>query len=427
VKVRLAYGMKGLVAEIPDHNLAKVLTMPDARPVKNTEADAAYALEHPIGSPPLSTLAAKSRSACVVICDVTRPVPNALLLPPILETLERCGIAPENVTILIATGLHRPTTTEEREFLVGPRITRSYRVIDHAARRLEDQKFLGSTCNRTPVYIDKAYCEADLKITTGFIEPHLMAGFSGGPKLIAPGCAGELTIKALHSPFFLEHPECREGSIDGNPLHHELLEIERMAGHDFLVNVSLNAGRAVTAIFAGGPRQAHAAGIAFVRTAVEVSVDKPVDIVVTTSAGFPLDLTFYQAIKGITAALPVVKEGGMIIIAAECAEGLGGSEFTEMATRFSDPESFVRAIAGRPVKVDQWQLEECAKAARKAVIELICPFVARKYAGRLFVKSATSVEAALHDGFRRFGPHATVAVIPDGPYVLARVHSPAAT
>lgn len=422
MKVRLAYGKKGLEIEVPDHNLLKVLTMPDARPVKSTEEEAARSLEDPIGSPPLSALAARSRSACVVICDVTRPVPNTLLLPPILDTLESNGISRNAITILVATGLHRPTGPQERESLVGSRIARSYRVIDHCARRLEDQEFLGITRNRTPVFVDKLYCEAELKITTGFIEPHLMAGFSGGPKLIAPGCAGELTIKALHSPFFLEHPECCEGSIDGNPLHHELLEIAGMAGHDFLMNVSLNAGREVTEIFSGEPREAHAAGIAFVREAAGASVNEPVDIVITTGAGFPLDLTYYQSIKGLTAALPIVKEGGMIIIAAECAEGLGGPEFSEMATGFSDPESLVRAIAGRPVIVDQWQLEECAKAARRAEVVLVSPAIAQKYAGKLFVETAASVEGALREGFRRFGTHATVAVIPDGPYVLAGVH-----
>ncbi len=191
------------------------------------------------------------------------------------------------------------------------------------------------------VHVDRRYWEADIKITTGFIEPHLMAGFSGGRKLIAPGCAGEMTIKALHSPLFLEDPRCREGCIEGNPLHQELLEIAGMAGHDFIVNVSLNAARRITGLFAGDPLAAHAAGVEFVRKSVRATIPAPADIVVTTSAGYPLDLTFYQAVKGMTAAMPVVRKGGLLIIAAECAEGLG-------QRRVHDDGHFLRY--GQPVR-----------------------------------------------------------------------------
>jgi nickel-dependent lactate racemase len=265
--------------------------------------------------------------------------------------------------------------------------------------------------------------DADLKITTGFIEPHLMAGFSGGRKMIAPGCAGELTIKALHSPQFLEDPECREGSIDKNPLHRELLEIAAMAGHDFIVNVALDEKHRVTGTFAGDPLQAHADGVRFVRSAVRATVPQPADIVITTSAGYPLDLTYYQAVKGMTAALPIVREGGMLVLAAECAEGLGSPEFTAMATKFSSQKEFVDTIMSNPVVIDQWQLEECAKAARKAEVVLVSPRVAREFGKRLFVQTSASIDEALARGFWKFGKDATVAVIPKGPYTLVDVES----
>jgi nickel-dependent lactate racemase len=248
-----------------------------------------------------------------------------------------------------------------------------------------------------------------------------MAGFSGGRKLIAPGCAGELTIKGLHSPRFLEDPRCREGSIEQNPLHQELLEIAQMTGHDFIVNVSLDSARRITGLFAGDPIAAHAAGVEFVRKTVRATVPAPADIVVTTSAGYPLDLTFYQAIKGMTAALPVLRRGGWLIIAAECAEGLGSPEFSTMATSFSTASQFIDTIMSNPVVIDQWQLEECAKAVRHAEVVLVSPAIHRKFGRKLFIRTAETVEQAMEEGMHSLGSDASVAVIPKGPYTLVEV------
>ncbi len=421
MRVHIAYGKNGLDIEVPDANLTKVLDQSGAPPLTDATGELFRQLEHPIGSPPLAALARRVSSACVVISDITRPVPNTLLLPPILETLEKSGILPANIEILIATGLHRPSTAEERRMLVGDAILARYTVTDHHARELQEQRFLGTTPHATPVLIDERYCRAGLKITTGFIEPHLMAGFSGGRKLVAPGCAGEETIKALHSPHFLEDAHCREGCIDGNPLHEELLRIAAMAGHDFIVNVSLNSRNTITGMFAGHPVIAHGDGVRHVRAAVNASLRAPVDIVVTSSAGFPLDLTYYQAVKGMTAALPIIREGGTLIVAAECTEGLGGREFSAMATSYDSAGTFVDAILKNPVAIDQWQLEECAKAARKAHIVIVADGIPRPLRERLFVDSAPNVESALHDAFARHGHGATVAVIPNGPYTLVGV------
>ena len=418
MKISLAFGRSGLTADIPDDRLAGVLTMRGAPPVESPEAALAASLAAPIGGPPLAELARGRRSACVVICDITRPVPNSLILPPILRTLEEEGIARDAITILIATGLHRPSTSGEREQLVGPEIAEKYRIVDHHAREQDEQQALGTTRNGTPVAIDRIYCEAELKITTGFIEPHLMAGFSGGRKLIAPGCAWDGTIKALHSPSFLENPECREGSIEENPLHHELLAIAELAGHDFIVNVSLDQEHRITGIFSGEPLAAHAKGITFVRSAVRGTIPEPADIVVTTAAGYPLDLTYYQAIKGMTAALPVVREGGTLILVAECAEGLGSPEFVEMATSFPSHEAFTERLRREPVVIDQWQLEECAKAARKAEVILVSPRVASEWGSSLFVTAVATLDEALSRGRKKQGEKARIAVIPHGPYTL---------
>ncbi len=421
MKIHLAFGREGMDIEIPDRNLLKVLTMPQTVPLPDPAGELERQLRRPLGGRPLAEIAQGAKSACIVICDITRPVPNTVLLPPILRTLEENQIHREDITILVATGLHRSSTPGELSLMVGERILDHYRVVDHHARVPEEQQYLGTTSRDTPVYIDRAYCESDLKLTTGFIEPHLMAGFSGGRKLVAPGCAGELTIKALHSPLFLENPACCEGSIDNNPLHYELVEIARKAGHDFIVNVSLDVNGVITGMFAGDPESAHAQGIAFVRNSVKAMAPRQADIVITTSAGYPLDLTYYQSVKGITAALPAVKKGGMLIVAAKCEEGLGSPEFTSMATAYRTVDAFVETIMANPVLIDQWQLEDCAKAARQADVVLVSPNIAARFGHDLFIRTAASVEEALEDGFGKFGSDASISVIPKGPYTLVGV------
>ena len=294
MNIYLSYGRDGLDVEIPENNLIGVLTFNASKPLEDATRAIESALWNPIGSSPLREIAPKATSACIVICDITRPVPNKLLLPPVLKILEERGIPGKNITILIATGLHRPSTPEELDLIVGRAIADTYAVVDHHAAVLEEQRYLCETRRGTPVYIDKRYVEAELKISVGFIEPHLMAGFSGGRKVVAIGCAGAETIKSLHSPRMLDDERCREGMIDENPLHDELVEISRMAGHDFMLDVALDAERKITGVFAGDPQKAHAAGVASVRQSVRAVVKEPADIVVTTCAGFPLDLTYNQ-------------------------------------------------------------------------------------------------------------------------------------
>ena len=285
MKVQIAYGKTGLEIEVPDRNLVKVLSMTPAAALSNPEVSITGVLDDPIGSAPLQELASRAQSACVVICDITRAVPNTLILKPVLVRLEAAGVPRENITILIATGLHRPSSEEELVHLVGKEICEQYRVVDHHARIQEEHRFLGTTARGTPVWIDRRYCDADLKITTASIEPHLMAGFSGGRKMVAPGCAGVETIKVLHSPAILEDPRCREGCLDGNPLHEEMLSIAKMVGHDFVVNVALDEKGRMTGIFAGDPERAHGVGVEHIRKSVKSTLKEPADIVITTAAG----------------------------------------------------------------------------------------------------------------------------------------------
>ena len=423
MKIRLAYGKEGLEVEVPEKNLVKILTMKSTPALADPLGAVKDSLLRPIGCSPLGEFARKAKNVCIVVCDFTRPVPNKLLLPPLLDLLEANGVQRQNITILVATGLHRPSTPAELDMMFGVDILRDYIVVDHRASILKEQRSLGWTRRNTPVYIDERYCAADLKITIGFIEPHLMAGFSGARKVVAIGCAGEETIKTLHSPAFLDDPLCCEGSIDRNPLHHELLEIAHMAGHDFTLDVALDANKVITGVFTGHPQIAHAAGIEAVRKSVGATLPEPADIVLTTCAGYPLDLTYYQAIKGMTAALPVLKKGGVLILAAECAEGLGSERFVSMATRFRTSKEFDDWIHNHPVEIDQWQLQECVKATERGDVVVVSGGIRPEQKEKLFVQAAVSVEEALEQALHKLGQHASIVVIPKGPYTLVNVNS----
>ena len=427
MRLDFAFGKTGLHLELPEGFEYRVLEARSALPLADQAGAVEEALDAPIGCAPLRDLASGKRTAAISVCDITRPAPNRLVLPPLLARLAGAGIPREGITILIATGLHRPATDAEIREIVGEEIASGYRVVNHDARSLSEHRHLGTTAAGTPVYVDERFVAADLHITLGFIEPHLMLGFSGGRKLIAPGLAAQETIKVLHSPKFMRDPRAVEGSIEHNPLHKELLEISEMAGHDFLVDAALAAGppgqRPVAGVFAGKPRLAHARGVEFVSRVMLETLDRPVDAVITTSAGYPLDLTFYQAIKGITAARHIVKPGGKILLLAECSEGAGAPEFRNMLAANPDGAKFMDRIAAAPVVVDQWQLEKLALVTGNCDVLYYVPGLPAEYHSSLWGTSygtAADAVAVLAAGLK---PGATIAVIPEGPYVLARAES----
>ncbi|HKM56844.1 MAG TPA: nickel-dependent lactate racemase, partial [Isosphaeraceae bacterium] len=240
--------------------------------------------------------------------------------------LHEAGITREQILILIATGLHRPSTSDEKREMLGDEIAQSYRVEDHHGTRMEEHTLVGTTQRGIPAWIDTRYVTAELKIATGLVEPHLMAGFSGGRKLICPGVAGIETVKCLHGPALLEHPRASCGILEDNPVHQETTQVARMAGCDFIVNVTIDSQKRVTKVVAGDMEQAFLSAVRFIEAIVRVPVAHPVEIVVTSSAGYPLDVTFYQSVKGLSGALPIVKEAGTIIMAASLSEGVGSPE-----------------------------------------------------------------------------------------------------
>ncbi len=424
MKLRVAFGKDGLDIDLPQGPRYTVLEARSASPLSDVSAALEVALDHPIGSPPLAELARGKKSAAISVCDITRPAPNAVTLPPILKRLESAGIGRENISILIATGLHRPATADEIGRILGTRIAAGYRVLNHDARNRAEQRFLGVTASGTPVYVDERFAEAEVHLTLGFIEQHLMLGFSGGRKLIAPGLASEDTIKVLHSPKFMREPRAIEGSVEENPLHAELLEIARMARHDFMLDVALTRTREIAGVFAGEPVAAHAAGVRFVREALLERLPAPVDAVITTAAGYPLDLTFYQAIKGITAAQHIVREGGRILLIAECAEGAGAAEFVDRLRQLTSYPDFLNRLATSPVTIDQWQLEKLALAGKRFEIHFYVPGLPANLAAGFGLRVHGSPEQAIAALTAGLNAGSSVAVIPEGPYVFAQVEQP---
>ncbi len=422
MNVRLKYGRDGLNVVIPDDVDTHVLSLNRVEPIRDAVGAVREAIASPIGTAPLREIARGRRDAAITISDITRPVPNATILPPILDALNDAGVPDDRVVIVVGTGLHRANTPEELRSMVGEEVMRRVRIVNHVARDESTLTYVGETSHGTPVWINRVFVEADLHIATSLIEPHLMAGFSGGRKAICPGMAGVKTMRIMHGPTMLGDERACEGMLDGNPFHIEATEIARMVGVDFIVNVSLDDARQITGVFAGDLEAAHAQGCSFVAQQSAAKLPRPADIVITSSAGYPLDLTFYQSVKAMTAALPAVKQGGTIIVASSCDEGVGSPEFTalmrettsvaDFRERLSDPNYFV---------IDQWQLQEMCKALDRAEIMYFSEGLDADTLRDLLVTPVDSVEHALDAALQCHGRDALVAVIPDGPYVLAGV------
>ena len=418
----MKYGRGEIGVDVPNPNLISVLASQEFPPIENPEQAILDALETPTDSPALSEMAKNRKSATIVISDITRPVPNKLILPPMLRIIEEQGVPREEIRILIATGIHRPNEGDELLEMVGSQIMENYQIVNHFSQKQETLINLGQTQNGTPVLINRLYVESDLKVISALIEPHLMAGYSGGRKAICPGLASIETMKIMHGPQILEHPKASVGILEGNPFHAEATEIALMAGVDFSLNVTINDRRQLTGVFAGDMVNAHLAGAKFAEKQTKATLPEPADVVIVSCAGYPLDTTFYQAIKGVLSAIEVVKEGGMVILVAECQEGIGSGPFTDLILKTKNLEQFVRNTYNpKNFVIDQWQLEELAKAIRKANVYFYSDKIPYEQQQKLFVNPLKSPNEGVEIALKKYGKDAKIVAIPDGPYTLAQV------
>lgn len=421
MNISLSYDRNGLCFEAPHDLETQVLHLNKWPPLEDETGAVRIALENPIGTAPLSVLARGQRTACIVISDVTRPVPNRKILAPMLEILEASGIARQNITILNATGLHRPNLGAELEEMVGAEIAANYRIENHVAKNQDEMTDVGEIefgdGQSARVALNSHYLNADLKITTGLIEPHLMAGYSGGRKLICPGIASAATILQFHAPPMIAHAKARAGVLPGNPVHAMSLAVAQKAGCDFICNVTLDEQRRITGVFAGDLELAHQAGIAHVDGQSKVSVI-PQKMVVTTAAGYPLDTTLYQCIKGMVGALPALQRGGTLIIACGLSQGIGSPEFTEMGLKLKSVDEFLELIARSPVQIDQWQWQELMLVLLHAgEVMIVSDGIDAQTLEKFLMTPMPSVESAIQKARRHHGRDAQLVVIPDGPYV----------
>jgi nickel-dependent lactate racemase len=421
MNIRLDYGRTGLDVKIPDQLRLSIVDPPKGRPIADPAAAIEQALATPIAAPPLAEIAKGRGAAVVVISDKTRPVPYGVVLPAILRTLEGAGVRRERIEILVATGLHRANSNDELIEMTSRELVEQYRFRNHVARDADEHVHLGHTRRGTEIWLDRGFVDAELKIVTGLIEPHLMAGYSGGRKAVAPGLAGVETMRSAHGPRMLED-NVGPGIIDGNPFHEDLLEIARLAKVDFMVDVSIDRARRLTGVYAGDIEQAHAAGVAAVERHVRFDLDALADVVITSAGGYPLDQTFYQSIKGLTAALNVVRRGGTIILAAALNEGVGSQDFQELLRSARSNDDFMAQITSPGFfRVDQWMVQHLCQVLRKAQVVVVSDGLSAEVVDGLMVRWAPSVEVAMREMLQRYGRQMHVAVVPQGPYVLATV------
>ena len=420
--IDISYGKGHLSVQLPDGARPSIIRKTSLPKIADSQAAIRHALDHPIDARPLKALAQGRRSACILICDITRPVPNHLFLRPMIEEMIAAGIPTERISVLVATGLHRPNEGAELAELVGdPWVLKTVRVENHFARNDADCLDLGPTptCG-IPVKINRRFLEADLKIATGLVEPHFMAGYSGGRKVVAPGIAHADTIRTFHSARFMEDPFASSCNLAGNPLHEEQLEIVGMIGEVYGLNTVIDEQRDLVHVTFGEIIQSHLAAVEFIRGVTEIRMPRQFNTIVTSAAGYPLDKTYYQTIKGMVTPVDILAPGGTLIIASECSEGIGSREFHEAQARLVDlgPDAFLQTLLRKLMAdVDEWQTELQLKPMRIGRVQLYTTGLSPEERRVTGVEIIDSVDEAIAQSVARSGD-SEVAIIPEGPYVV---------
>ncbi|OGA31953.1 MAG: hypothetical protein A3F75_09970 [Betaproteobacteria bacterium RIFCSPLOWO2_12_FULL_64_23] len=419
--IDLRYGKGTFGLELDPAWEVTVIRKPEMPLLADPVAAVRAALARPVGARPLAEEARGAKSACILVCDITRPVPNGLFLPLLVRQLLDAGIPAAGITILVATGLHRPNEGAELDELVGdPWVMRTVRVANHFARNDADHVDLGATSRGTPVKLDRRFVEADVRIATGLVEPHFMAGYSGGRKVIAPGVAHKDTITTFHSARFMADPRAANCVLEGNPLHEEQLEIMRKLGHALALNTVIDEHRRLSFVNYGEVVQSHLLAVDFIRRYAVVPIGRRFATVVTSAAGYPLDKTYYQTVKGMVAPIDILAPGGDLLIVSECAEGMGSPEYVEAQRRLLGlgPEGFMADIgAKRYAGIDEWQTQMQLKPMRSGAVHLYSEGLNAGSWSLTGVHRMDSVPDAIRASVRRSGD-ARIAVIPEGPYVV---------
>jgi nickel-dependent lactate racemase len=417
MRVRLDYGTDGLDVDLPDERVTVIEPIPRAA-AADPRATLLAAIRAPMDCAPLREQVRAGQRIAISVCDITRAQPRREMLMALFEEMPQ--VRPEDVTILIATGTHRINTPPELERMLGRDMLNTYRVVNHDSRDPSSLGRVGVTSTGVEVFLNRAWLDADIRITTGFVEPHFFAGFSGGPKMVAPGLAGLRTVMTLHDVHHIGHSLATWGVTEGNPVHDDVREIARMVRVHFAVDVTLNREQQITTAFAGDILVQHRAACAHAKTTAMRQVPAPFDLVLTTNSGYPLDQNLYQAVKGISAAAKIVKDGGTIICAAECRDGLPshGSYGAVLASAPS-PAALLEMISSPGYSVpDQWQVQVQAQIQTKAHVLMKTDGLRPDEIRAAHFTPIDDIASSVQDTLRRAGPTATLCVLPQGPQTI---------
>ena len=422
MKVELAYGKTGLGVELPDERTtviepAYVPGLPDER------GALLNAIRNPLGTKPPRLMVRPDQTVAISVCDITRPMPSSTVLPVLLGELAH--VPDEQIVVLVATGTHRTNSPDELEAMLGSDVTSRYRVVNHSSFDKSGLAYAGETSGGIPIWLNRLWMESDVRITTGFVEPHFFAGFSGGPKMVAPGLAGFDTIMHLHNAPMIAHPKSIWGVTEGNPIHGAIREIARLTGVDFSVDVTINRDHKITSAYAGELFAVHRAACQGARRTAMQPVEKPFEVVITTNSGYPLDLNLYQSVKGMSAGAQVVKDGGAIICAAECSDGIPEhGEYKKLLGEREGPQELLDMVnAPGFSRHDQWQIHLQAQIQLRARVYLKSGYLTAAEVRAAHLEPVEDVQKTAWDLLDEYGSDSRVCVLPQGPQTIPYVEA----
>ena len=420
-KVKLLYGKNGIDLDLKDNWKPNIIRKPTMPIIKDLQSEVKKILEKPINMNTIEEVAKDAKSVSILVCDITRPVPNKLFLEQLIMKFVSAGISIQDILIIIATGLHRPASETEIVEIVGSSwVLKNIKIVNHYARDDAMHKNIGTTKQGNIIKLDKRFLEADIKIVTGLVEPHFMAGYSGGRKVIAPGIAHADTITTFHSARYMENPNSTSCNLKNNPLHQDQIEIVKMIGKVYAINCVIDENRNLSYINFGEVIDSHMKAIDFISKFAKVKCNNKYNTIVTSAAGSPLDGNFYQTVKGMVTPLEILKEGGDLIIVSECSEGLGSKEFIESQKELLrvGPNQFLKNILKKDfAAIDEWQTEMEIKSLKRGNIYLYSQGLSKedkKYTG---VNIINDLSKTINDSIKRHKNN-NIAIIPEGPYVI---------
>ena len=417
MQIELAFGKERLKTEIPDHIHTELVEPRYVKGLPDQEKAVKDALDQPINHPPLSDSVSEGQKVAIIFSDITRATPYQVILPPLLNALGQ--VPDKNITFFCATGTHRPATSEELITILGKEITERFRIVQNNASDPSQYKYVGTTSSGNRILLNSEILEYDLRILTGFIEPHFFAGFSGGGKALMPGMASLETVRNNHAISKLEHPNTRWGYTSGNLLWEELMEAAELAAPLFLLNITLNRNKEITGVFAGELREAHERGCRFTKETAMAPLEEAFDVVITSNSGYPLDLNVYQSVKGMSAAERVVKKGGSIIMAAECWDGIpAGSDYETILNSVANVGALMDFIREHEDELqDTWQVYFQAMIQMKANVYLFSK-LDHKTVKSAHLEPVENLNRLVLELVEKYGPDTRICVLPEGPHTI---------